>query len=171
MHCKIPKPKAIEFRSKLGFNQYDITLIKEQSVVGSIMYTYEGEHMQAQHSVLDNRTELYFSDHKLTVEVDEKGYKDRSTDYELKIQKAIEKERGCEFIGINPVKFFFEISRANNEIFRLIKELIKKSTDESTKKLLVDDVRKSSEIAFKFTNNVTIFEFTEKYVRGVLPTL
>ena len=89
MHCKIPKPKAIEFSSKLGFNQYDITLIKEQSVVGS-MYTYEGEHMQAQHSVLDNRTELYFSDHKLTVEVDGKGYKDRSTDYELKTQKAIE---------------------------------------------------------------------------------
>ena len=28
MHCKIPTPKAIHFKSKLGFTQYDIMLKK-----------------------------------------------------------------------------------------------------------------------------------------------
>ena len=29
MHCRISAPKSIEFKSKLGFNQYDIILTKE----------------------------------------------------------------------------------------------------------------------------------------------
>ena len=31
-NCRVSTPKSIEFISKLGFNQYDITLTKEQSV-------------------------------------------------------------------------------------------------------------------------------------------
>ena len=45
MHCRGSTPKSIEFRSKIGFNQYDITLTKEQSVLKSIMGTFEGENM------------------------------------------------------------------------------------------------------------------------------
>ena len=41
-------PKAIEFRSKLGFNQYDITLRKESSVLKSITETFERENMETQ---------------------------------------------------------------------------------------------------------------------------
>ena len=52
MHCRISTPKSIEFRSKLGFNQYDITLTKEQSVLKSVMDAFEGENMQTQYSVL-----------------------------------------------------------------------------------------------------------------------
>ena len=33
MHFKASTPEAIEFRSKIGFNQYDIQLSKEQSVI------------------------------------------------------------------------------------------------------------------------------------------
>ena len=33
MHCKVSTPKAIEFRSKIGFKQHDIVLNKEQSVI------------------------------------------------------------------------------------------------------------------------------------------
>ena len=43
MHCRVSTPKSIEFRSKLGFNQYDITLAKEQSVLKSVMDAFEGE--------------------------------------------------------------------------------------------------------------------------------
>ena len=35
--------KAIEFRSKLGFTQYDITIKKEPLVLKSIMNAFEGE--------------------------------------------------------------------------------------------------------------------------------
>ena len=43
MDCRAPT--AIEFRSKLEFNQYDITLVKEQSVLISLMDACEGEKM------------------------------------------------------------------------------------------------------------------------------
>ena len=33
MHCGVATPKSVEFKSRLGFNQYDITLKKEQTVV------------------------------------------------------------------------------------------------------------------------------------------
>ena len=45
MHCRISAPKTIEFRANLGFNQYDITLTKEQSVLKSVMNALEGENM------------------------------------------------------------------------------------------------------------------------------
>ena len=41
MHCRVSIPKSIEFRSKLGFNQYDITLTKEQSVLKSVMVHFK----------------------------------------------------------------------------------------------------------------------------------
>ena len=75
MHCIVATPKSIEFGSKLGFNQYDITLTKEQSVLKSVMAAFEGENMQTQCSVLGYRIHCYFHDYKLVVEVDEKGNK------------------------------------------------------------------------------------------------
>ena len=47
MHRRVPTPKSIEFRSKLEFNQYDIKLTKEQSLLKSVMGAIEGENMQA----------------------------------------------------------------------------------------------------------------------------
>ena len=63
MHCRVSAPKSTEFRSKLGFNQYDITLTKEQSVSKSIMDAFEGENMKTQHSVLGHRIDFYFHDY------------------------------------------------------------------------------------------------------------
>ena len=50
----------MDCRSKLGFNEHDITLTKEQSVLRSIMDAFEGENMQTQYSVLGYRIDLYF---------------------------------------------------------------------------------------------------------------
>ena len=102
MHCRVSALKSIEFRSKLGFNQDDMTLTKEQSVLNSVMDAFEGENMQNQYSVLGYRIDLYFHDYKHAIEVDEKGHEDRNIDHEIKRQKAIEKELGCKFIIINP---------------------------------------------------------------------
>ena len=41
IHCRISTPKSIEFRSKLGFNKYDIALTKEQSVLKSVIDAFE----------------------------------------------------------------------------------------------------------------------------------
>ena len=48
MHCRVATLKSIELRSKLGLNQYHITLTKEQSVLKSVMDAFEGENMQTQ---------------------------------------------------------------------------------------------------------------------------
>ena len=44
-------PKAIEFKSNLGFSQHDIILKKESSVLKSIADVFVGENMQTQYSV------------------------------------------------------------------------------------------------------------------------
>ena len=46
MHYRVSTPKIIELKSKLGFNQYDITFTKEQSVLRSVMDAFEGENTQ-----------------------------------------------------------------------------------------------------------------------------
>ena len=140
MHCRVATQEAIEFNYRLGFNQYDITLTKEQSALKSIMDAFEGGKTQTQYSDLGYRIDLYFHDYRLAIKVDEKGHKDRNIDHEIKRQKALEKELICDFIRINPDKNDFNISRAKNQIFRHIKESIKKLTEESTKKSLIDEL-------------------------------
>ena len=45
-NCRVSTPKSVVFRSKLGFNQYNITLTKEQSVLKSVMDAFEGENIK-----------------------------------------------------------------------------------------------------------------------------
>ena len=53
--------------------------------------------------------------------VDELGHSDRNIDYEIKIQRAKEKELGCEFIRINSDEKEFNSFKDINEIHRHIK--------------------------------------------------
>ena len=46
------------------------------------------------------RTDIYFSECFLAVEIDEKGHTDRDI-FEEKRQEALEKKLGCKFIRIN----------------------------------------------------------------------
>ena len=126
-------PEAIEFRSKLGFTQYDITLKKESSVLKSIMETFEGDNMETQYNVLAYRADLYFYDYKIAIEVAEKGHKNRNEDYEKQIQKEIESELSCKFIRIIPDEENFNISKVNNKIFRSITKLLKKLNEDQLK--------------------------------------
>ena len=90
-----------KFRTRIGFKQYDVILTKEQSVLTKIMSSFEEENIQTQNNVLNYRIDLYFHDHKLAIETDENGHSDRNIDYEIKRQKAIEKELGCKLIRID----------------------------------------------------------------------
>ena len=67
IHCRVSTPKKIAFRSKLAFNQYDITLTKEQTVSKSIMDAFERENIQTQYNVSGYRMDLYFHDYKLAI--------------------------------------------------------------------------------------------------------
>ena len=54
-----------------------------------------------------------FHDYKHAIEIDENGHSDRNIDYEIKRQKAIEQELGCELIRIDPDKDF-ELNKTVN---------------------------------------------------------
>ena len=54
--------------------------------------------------MLGYMTNLYFSDHKLAIEIDENGRSEKNIQYKIKRQKAIEQEPGCEFIRIEMTK-------------------------------------------------------------------
>ena len=142
-------------------------MTKEQSVLKSVMDAFEGENMQTQYSVLGYRIDLYFHDYRLAIEIDEKGHTDRNTNDEIQRQKALEKELGCEFIRINPDKENFNINKANNDIFRHIKE----STKEITKKSTINSVKRLLKAISEFKNNNIISNFTRKFIKNLLPTL
>ena len=89
MDCR--SPIATAFRPKLAFKQHDLIMTKEQSVLTKIMKVFASEKMLLQHFGLSFKINLYFPKHKLAIEVDEKGHKDKNIDYKIQRQKTIEK--------------------------------------------------------------------------------
>ena len=73
MNCRVSTPETVEFRSRIGFKQDDMILTKKQSVKNYL----QNKKLMLQHSVLDNRTDVYFPKHKLALEIDEKGHTGR----------------------------------------------------------------------------------------------
>ena len=71
------------------------------------MSSFKGENMQTQYNVLGYRIDIYFQKNKLEIEIDENGDSDKNIDYEIKRQKEMEQELGCEFITIDADKKSF----------------------------------------------------------------
>ena len=93
---------------------------------------FKEKNIQTEYSVLGYRIDLYFHDYKLAIEVDEFGLSERNIDYEIEIQKAIEKELACKFIRINP-----DVKDYNN--FKAINK-IKSHIEKSTREALRDEI-------------------------------
>ena len=53
MNCKVPT--TVEFGTKLGFNQYDVMINKEQSAAKKLIKLFAKEKIFLQHSVLGYR--------------------------------------------------------------------------------------------------------------------
>ena len=98
MNCRTDE--SCKFKKDLGFKIHDVINTKEQTVISTITDAFEEENMQTQHSVLGYRIDLYFHEYRLAIEVDELGHNDRSADYEIQRQRALERERDCVFIRI-----------------------------------------------------------------------
>ena len=159
MDCRTPT--GIEFRFKLGFNQHDIIMTKEQTVLTGIMKIFASEKILLQHYKID----LYFPEHKLAIEVDEKGHKDISIDHEIKLkkQKAIKKELDCEFNRINPDEKDFDmdiyINKTQNHI------------TESSKISLTDKILNTL-LQFEFKTNHSIKSRGLNYaLKEIFPSL
>ena len=98
------------------------------------------------------------------MEVDEQGDNDRDIDYEIKRQKAIEKNFYCKFVRINPDEKDFNIFVEICEIQSFIVKSIEKSTKKSNKKSLVDKLsNKFLQLGTKSNNPI------ENVVKKILP--
>ena len=79
---------------------------KEQSVLIPLLKAFSAEKIKLQPKAIENErvsTEIYFSEHKFAVEIDEKGHTDRDQNEENKRQTKIEKYSDCKFSHrINP---------------------------------------------------------------------
>ena len=105
------------------------------------------------------------------MEIDKKDHQDRDITPEIERQKELEKELGCKFIRINPDKENFNIFKAQNEIFRHIKESNKESTEELTKKSLIDELsNKLLKLEFERNNSIKT-KYLKPVVEEILPTL
>ena len=145
MKKRAKKPLMI-LKCKLGFTLHDITMSKEESVTIKIIKTFSNEKILPQNSVLAYQIDLNFLEHKLAIEVDEKGHTDRDEKKENEREEKIKKELGCKFIRINPDAenyIFVDIGKIQNHII------------ESTKKSLIDDLS-TTLLAFKFKSNHSI---------------
>ena len=96
MHCRTPE--SCKFKRSLGFKLDDVINFKEQTVLESIKYAFEGENMQTQYSVLGYKIDLYFHEYKLVIEGAVLDRNDRNIVYEIQRQKAIEEKLGCVFL-------------------------------------------------------------------------
>ena len=115
------KPEAIKFRSDLGFNQINLILKKEQSVIIPLLKAFSAEKIRLQDKILENervRTDMYFSEHKLVVE---KGHIDRTQNEENERRRKIENYSDCKFFhrinrDVEGFDVFLEISKIQNYI-------------------------------------------------------
>ena len=120
MQSRLSDPKTINFRSDLGFNQINLILKKEQSVIESIRDTFKGEDIRIQYTVLGYRIDLYFYEQKLAIEIDELDHNDRNTDYEIKRERETKNELNCVYIRTNSDAANLNINELNNQIFKHI---------------------------------------------------
>ena len=123
---RLSKPETIKFRSELGFNQINLILKKEQSVTIPLIKAFSTEKIELQHKALENesvKTGMYFSEHELVVEIDEKENIDRNQNKENERKIKIEEHLNCKFHRINPDEenfgVFVEISKIQNYITKL----------------------------------------------------
>ena len=100
-----------EFKSNIGNIFVNEKILKEYSVkiykIDPYFYEHYGKKIQVDengHKYILFRTDIYFIEYLLAVEIDEKGHIDRDLIFEEKRQKALEKKLGCIFIRINTSK-------------------------------------------------------------------
>ena len=161
MDCR--KDESWSLQRNPGFTLHNAINTKEQTIINSIKYAFEGEDMQTLYTVIGYRIDLYFHEYKLAIEVDELGHTNRNINNEIERQKALEKELNCVFIRINPDEKDFNIFKEINKIHRHIKKSSKKSLIGKISKRLL-------ELEFKSNHSIKS-KCLRRVVKKILPTL
>ena len=165
LQSPLSNPKTIKFRSDLGFNQINLILKKEQSVVAPLLKAFSAEKIELQHKILENeraRTDMYFSEHKFVLEIDGKCHIDRNQNKENERQTKLERHANCKFFRrINPDLEGFDIFVETSKI----QNFINKSNENKMK----------SKFAKELLNYISRISKPLKHIRyfaeKILPTL
>ena len=142
-------------------------MCKKESVTIKIIKVFSNEKILLQHSVLNYQIDLYFSEHKLAIEVGQKGHIDRDEKKENEREEKIKKELGCKFIRINPdaenYDIFVKIGKINDFIAQSnkgaetkeIKEKVEKEKEAEIKELKDKNKELKTKIKNSTTNQIT----------------
>ena len=79
----------VEFRTKLGFNQQDLVMNKEQSLLIKIAKVFPKEEKLPPYHVLGSKLICIFLSIKLAIEIDEEGHNDRNEGEDKKGKKIL----------------------------------------------------------------------------------
>ena len=85
-------------RSLLGLKENDTFQSREHSMLSKITTIFSAKKIILQHYVLGSYIDAYFLEHKLAIEIEEKGHKDKNIEQEIQRQQTLQKELGCKFI-------------------------------------------------------------------------
>ena len=145
---EISKYPEHEVKSKIGAIFISEKILEEYSVNIYEIDPYFYEHYKEKIQTDKNdckyilfRTDIYFTEYFLAIEIGEKGHTDRDLIFEEKRQKALEKKLNCKFIRINTSNENYD---ADYEASR-IQSFISKFKDKKNKskiKALEDEIKK-----------------------------
>jgi len=115
------KPESIKYAQELGIDVSDIKpRFEEMATLAPLMEVFDGQDMVQQFAIGCYRIDLYFPEHQIAVECDERGHADRDTTKERERQDNITEQLGCRWIRFDPHVPGFCILRVANRIVRLL---------------------------------------------------
>ena len=118
--------KATDLKTKLGFNEIDPIMSKQESIGLRLKKTFSGEEIIEDFSVLNYLIDFYSLKYKLAVETDELGHADRDAVKEKERQTEIAEYLDCKFIRINPDKKDFGAYDGLGEIYKFFDKFEKR---------------------------------------------
>ena len=126
--------KTAELKTKLGFNQVDPIISKQESIGLRLKKTFLSEEVIEDFSALNYLINFYFPKYKLPVEIDEFGHADQDSVRKNKRQTEIAKYLDCKFIRLNPDGKDFSAYDGLGEIFKFFDEFKKRKIKKTWKK-------------------------------------
>ena len=145
---EISKYPEHEVKSKIGTIFISEKILEEYSVNIYEIDPYFYEHYKEKIQTDKNdckyilfRTDIYFTEYFLAIEIGEKGHTDRDLIFEEKRQKALEKKLNCKFIRINTSKENYDADYEASRIQMFISKF-KDKKNKSEIKALKDEIKK-----------------------------
>ena len=119
---KSQKPQASDLAKQLGIKEDTRYLRKEIEIISLVqeVLTQSVLPFEFQTSVANYRIDLYLTDQKLAIKIDESDHDNKDASYEQAREQRIKGEIGCKFLRINPDASYFKLSSCVGRIMREI---------------------------------------------------